>query len=86
MFLANTDSKLENPYCIVNNVSRLPIECKDGLVVLVANSFSNEDDYWVQFVANYGDASSATGYWKEIAEPGGHGKTELRYNATGVGV
>ncbi len=72
--LANTDSRLENPYCIVNNVSRLPIECKDGLAVLVANSFSNEDDYWVQFVANYGNASSATGYWKEIAEPGGQVK------------
>ena len=85
--LSNTDNELVNPYCIVNNVSRLPLECKNGLVALVANSFSEEDDYWVQFVANYGAVTNdtqpdfketaATGYWEEIAEPGG----EVKFNS-----
>ena len=73
--LSNTDDDLENPYVVVNNVSRLPIECKDGLIAKVANSFSDDDDYFVQFKSNYGDVSSsnisaASGYWEEIAEPG----------------
>lgn len=85
--LSNTDDNLDNPYCIVNNVSRLPIECKDGLVALVANSFSDDDDYWVQFESNYGNVTNntnsdaketaASGYWVEIAEPGG----KVRLNA-----
>ena len=79
--LSNTDDDLDNPYCIVNNVSRLPLECKNGLIALVSNSFSDADDYWVQFRANYGDVTNdsaedskdtaATGYWEEVAEPGG---------------
>lgn len=75
--LSNTEGNSNNPYVIVNNVSRLPIECKDGIVALVANSFSDDDDYWVQFRANYGDLESTagTGYWEEIAEP--RGRTKL---------
>ena len=53
--LSNTDEEQDNPYVVVNNVSRLPIECKDGLVVKVANAFSDDDDYFVRFVSNYGD-------------------------------
>ena len=73
--LSNTDEDQNNPYVVVNNVSRLPIECKDGLVVKVSNSFSDDDDYFVQFKSNYGEVSSgqgeaATGYWEEVAEPG----------------
>ncbi len=76
--LSNTEGATNNPFVIVNNVSRLPIECKDGIIALVANSFSDEDDYWVQFKANYGeleDSSSATGYWEEVAKP--RGRTKL---------
>lgn len=75
--LSNEDSELENPYITVNNVSRLPIECKDGIIAKVANAFSDNDDYWVQFFANYGDVENAgdnapaTGYWEEVPEPGG---------------
>ena len=77
--LCNTEEKTENPYVVVNNVSRLPIECKNGIIAKVANSFSDDDDYWVQFKANYGDVddeaedkdiSAASGYWEEVAEPG----------------
>ena len=73
--LSNTDEEKDNPYVVVNNVSRLPIECKDGLVVKVANAFSDDDDYFVRFVSNYGEVGSsnivaATGYWEEVAEPG----------------
>ena len=72
--LSNEDEELDNPYVTVNNVSRLPIECKDGIIAKVSNAFSDEDDYWVQFRANYGndgESTSATGYWEEVAEPGG---------------
>lgn len=73
--LANEDTELENPVVVVNNVSRLPIECKNGLLAKVSNAFSSEDDYWVQFKANYGDVGStrdtpATGYWEEVSKPG----------------
>ena len=72
--LSNEDELLNNPYVTVNNVSRLPIECKDGIIAKVSNAFSGDDDYWVQFKANYGndgESTSATGYWEEVAEPGG---------------
>ena len=71
-----------NPYAVVNNVSNLPIECKPGFVVKVANSFTTEDDYYVRFVREYNDFAvdnpdgtnktivSGVGYWKEIAKPG----------------
>jgi hypothetical protein len=73
--LSNEDENLENPYVTVNNVSRLPIECKDGVIAKVSNAFSGDDDYWVQFKTNYGnkgDSTAATGYWEEVAEPGGY--------------
>ena len=72
--LSNEDELLDNPYVTVNNVSRLPIECKDGIIARVSNAFTADDDYWVQFKANYGndgESTSATGYWEEVAEPGG---------------
>jgi hypothetical protein len=52
----------------VNNVSLLPTQCKDGYVVLVANTFEDEDDYYVQFIAE-GDASSGSGIWEETIGP-----------------
>lgn len=75
--LSNEDEELDNPYITVNNVSRLPIECKDGIIAKVSNAFSGDDDYWVQFQANYGsdgESKGATGYWEEVAEPGGYTK------------
>ena len=72
--LTTTDESLDNPYVVVNNVSRLPIECKNDLIAKVANAFSDDDDYFVQFKSNYGEArkdevAAASGYWEEIAEP-----------------
>lgn len=67
-----------NPIMVVNNASNLPLECKFGVVVKVENSFSTDDDYYVQFVNDYEFDSSRTtvtdtvsgqGYWKEIAKP-----------------
>jgi hypothetical protein len=72
--LSNEDEEVDNPYVTVNNVSRLPIECKDGIIAKVSNAFTDDDDYWVQFKANYGndgESTSASGYWEEVAEPGG---------------
>lgn len=71
-----------NPVAVVNNVSKLPLECKQGFVAKVANSFVEDDDYFVEFVRDYGDivtdnpssttryVESGMGYWKEIAKPG----------------
>lgn len=74
--LSNTEEQIENPYCVVNNVSRLPVECKNGMIAKVSNAFTDDDDYWVQFKSNYGDVedddddAAASGYWEEVAEPG----------------
>ena len=82
--LAQDAIDYNNPVCVVNNVSRLPIECRAGIIAKVANSFSNEDDYWVQFKANYGvinqarENNPASGYWEEIPEP--QGKRHLNPN------
>jgi len=69
--LSNEDAELDNPYVVVNNVARLPIECRHGMIVKVANSFSDDDDYWVEFKSNY-ESDTATGYWDECPEPGGY--------------
>ena len=52
------DGEYPNPVAVVNNVSNLPLECKQGMVVKVQNSFSDDDDYFVQFVRDYGDIIS----------------------------
>lgn len=69
--LSNEDQEQDNPVVVVNNVSRLPIECRDGIIAKVSNSFVAEDDYWVQFKSNYGGPTGASGYWQEVPEPGG---------------
>ena len=91
--LSNTDQREDNPYVVVNNVSRLPIECKDGLLAKVSNAFTDDDDYWVQFKSNFGDSSNknpgqpgndvevgASGFWEEVAEPGG----DIRLNSASM--
>jgi len=54
----NVDDSYPNPVAVVNNVSKLPLECKQGFTVKVQNSFTEDDDYFVQFVRDYGDAIS----------------------------
>ncbi len=38
----------------INNISRLPTQCKDGYIVKVLNSASDEDDYYLKFVCKQG--------------------------------
>jgi len=52
----------------VNNVADLPLTCKDGYICKVANSFVQEDDYYVRFYGNNG--IDGDGYWEECAKPG----------------
>ena len=50
------------------NVTELPTQCKNGLVVLVSNTQVDEDDYYVQF---YGDNNvDGAGVWEETYQPG----------------
>ena len=53
----------------VNDVTKLPIQCKNGYIVKVANTrMSDEDDYFTRFYgANDKDGS---GVWIECPEPG----------------
>ena len=52
----------------VQDVADLPKQCKDGYVVKVKNSASDEDDYYLKFFANNG--LSGDGVWEECAKPG----------------
>lgn len=49
----------------VENISRLPKIASAGRKVKVANSNSNQDDYYVEFIAD----SSGNGYWEETRSP-----------------
>jgi hypothetical protein len=52
----------------VNDISQLPLQCKDGYLVKVVNSGEKEDDYYVKFVGK--DGSDGTGVWEETVKPG----------------
>ena len=53
----------------VNDVTRLPNQCKHGLIVEVSNSQrADEDDYYLRF--NGQGLRSGVGSWIECAEPG----------------
>ena len=52
----------------VEDVADLPSQCKHGYVVRVANSTSDEDDYYVKFLGN--NDKDGEGVWEECAEPG----------------
>ena len=52
----------------VNNVSLLPTQCKDGYVVKVVNTFEDEDDYYVKFIAEE-SVDSGAGVWEETVGP-----------------
>ena len=52
----------------VNDVSKLPLQCRDGVVVKVSNTESSDvDDYYVKFHAS--DGATGAGSWKECAAP-----------------
>ena len=55
---------------IVNDVSRLPVQCKKNIVVKVANSFNDQDDYFVKFISADGVEDAGDGHWEEVAKPG----------------
>jgi len=52
----------------VNTIEDLPMECKHGYVVKVANSDADEDDYWVRFEGE--NLKDGPGVWEECPEPG----------------
>ena len=53
----------------VNDVTRLPNQCKHGYIVKVSNSrMADEDDYYVRFDGENGRDGS--GSWSECAKPG----------------
>ena len=52
-----------------NDVSYLPVECKDGYVCKIANTDSDDDDYWVKFNSEESGVDGA-GTWVETRKPG----------------
>ena len=68
--------KLEDdvvPIVRVNSVAELPIECYAGFIVEVTNSFDNQNDYYLEYVAESEsddlDITKSDGYWKEVKKP-----------------
>ncbi len=53
----------------VNNVGELPTQCKNGFSCKVVNSFSDEDDYYVQFRSQDNIVDSGSGTWVETVAP-----------------
>ena len=64
-----TNSRLMN---VVSNevltVEDLPKQCKHGMVIRVANSQSDDDDYFLKFFGN--NNKDGEGVWVECAQPG----------------
>ena len=53
----------------IDDITKLPIQCKDGYIVQVSNTrMSDEDDYWLRFDGQNGKDGAGT--WRECAEPG----------------
>ena len=53
----------------INDVTNLPIQCKDGAIVKISNTrMSDEDDYYVKFIGENG--LDGVGTWQECAAPG----------------
>ena len=59
----------------VTTADDLPKQCKHGMVVRVANSAKEDDDYYLQFHGL--NDLDGEGVWEECARPG----TEIRYKA-----
>lgn len=64
-----TNSRLMN---VVSNevltVEDLPKQCKHGMVIRIANSASQDDDYYLKFFGN--NDKDGEGVWEECAQPG----------------
>ena len=52
----------------VNDVGKLPTQCKHGYIVKIANSDADEDDYYMRFEGANG--IDGNGAWRECASPG----------------
>ena len=52
----------------VQDVAQLPLQCKHGYVLKVANSEADEDDYYMKFFGK--DDRDGPGVWEECAKPG----------------
>jgi hypothetical protein len=69
--------KLDNdqvPLARINTVAELPVECYDGFIVQVVNSFDGKNDYYLEYTAESNtkddvDITKADGFWEEIAKP-----------------
>ena len=51
----------------INDIEKLPTQCKHGMVVKVANSDIEEDDYYMRFYGNNGN--DGPGAWQECVKP-----------------
>lgn len=66
----STDSAMYAIKGVVNDISRLPRQGVDGMILKVRNSQDSEaDDYYVEFTSNQGDIPGA-GSWIETVKPG----------------
>ena len=52
----------------VENITRLPYQCKHGYVCKILNSGVDQDDYYVKFVGN--NDTDGEGVWEETVKPG----------------
>tara|TARA_Y100000992_G_scaffold278135_1_gene223467 strand:+ start:3952 stop:6618 length:2667 start_codon:yes stop_codon:yes gene_type:complete len=52
----------------VENITRLPYQCKHGYVCKILNSGVDQDDYYVKFVGN--NETDGEGVWEETVKPG----------------
>ena len=55
-------------YAATQNIAQLPIQCRNGFVTKITNSFSDEDDYYVVFRGNLDQ--DGEGVWEETVQPG----------------
>lgn len=55
-------------YSVVNSVTRLPNQCRHGYIVQIANSDSEDDDYYLRFEGN--TDTDGEGVWRETVKPG----------------
>jgi len=62
----------------VNNISKLPTQCKNGYVVKVVNSGNEEDDYYLKFIGSDNGMDGA-GVWEETVSP--NLNINLNYNS-----
>ena len=51
----------------VDNISQLPTQSKNNRVVKIINTASDQDTYFVKFIADNG--TSGTGHWEETIDP-----------------